>query len=652
MSRPSGPVPGQRPEPSGAMPPPPTAAPPGPLRQLIQAQAGNAQGDATAYLRGAAHLDPAFRDAVIEELVENPHRIPPPSFGVDLVAILKECFAARRWAVQRGLLMLGLPLLLLPVDVWGALALPLTVLSVRWSLFLARVLVRLLERAAARIGVSGSARAVRLLGALVWLWTMLAVAWTVGGTALALVAAGFSGDSSHSSQRCAYDYGAERYSCTGADGPGHATLWVALLVFAAWTAVAAVDRYRRLVTLHRLGTGRAPMPADEGARAARYRRLRQQQADPDVVYSDYAPFVGAGVEVDHWSFAIELVPDAPAATDLLAKQPTPPAAPAVLTAPAVHARLRTDLLRLGETGTPPHPGDRLHGIRVIDYVFKRGLRLGPAGDWSGTGPDSAFARVAPHAMRDAAWQLQPGRPGDSGDSGGQPPVPPQTWWVDSLDLAAEERLRHYLAVRVDSWGGELVLTVFTRVQLQGGLLFLENRAFLLPPIARAHHAIDTAMPPADAGDWIGLVWRSLGSALVLPGRAVPDLFRTVRTAVRTARREAWYERMCRADRPVDHGPAYSVRELGAEPEFQQLFQEMDVLRFLKSIETRTLTSVRNCLREHGYRTDEYDARQSVVINNGVQVGGNVTGNVQSGAHARATYQQVQAPQPRIGTSKG
>jgi hypothetical protein len=222
-----------------------------------------------------------------------------------------------------------------------------------------------------------------------------------------------------------------------------------------------------------------------------------------------------------------------------------------------------------------------------------------------------------------------------------------------VDLAAEERLRHYLAVRVGSWNEEVTLTVFTRVQIQGGLLFLENRAYLLPPIARGYHlAVDTATPPADALEWAGLVRRSLWSSFVLVGRAVPDMYRSARTSLRTARRLAWYRRMCEANRPVQHGPTCSVRELGAEPDYQQQFQEMDVQRFMKSIETRTLTAVREALREHGFRTDEYDNRRNVVINSGVQVHGNVHGNVQTGSHARASFQQVTAPQARVGTPQG
>ncbi|MBB5122928.1 hypothetical protein AF335_20360 [Streptomyces eurocidicus] len=602
--------------PPGPQPPRPVPRDPGSaLWQLVKAQAGGRPGDATALLRGAAHTDRAFRDKVIAELAEHPYRVPPPSYGVDLVAVLKECLFARRRAARRGALMLVLPLPLLAVDAAGALMPLLLVLITRFWLFVARVVTGALERGAARTGSERAVRGGRVLTGVLWLLVVVFLASRVLGGLGGLVA----------------------------DGTGRHLL-TALLVLAGWTVVAAVDLYRRTCLLHLLATGRAPArPDGHGRTAARFRQLARQQADPDVIYSDYAPFVGAGIEMDSWSFAIELLPDTdradrPSPGERLEKRPPEP--PAELTVPAVHARIRAELLRLGEAGR--YPGDRLHGIHVDDYVMKSGRRLGPAADWSGTGPGTAFHRMAPFARRAAAVELglAPGAP------------VPATWWPDSLDVAAEERLRHYLAARVGSWEDEVVLTVFSRVQLQGGLLFLESRAFLLPPIARTYHALDDVMPPADLADWAALVRQALGSAVVLAGEAPRDLVRGPRTSALTTRNEDWYTRMCRTDRVVDHGPRYSVRELAAEPHYQQLFQEMDVARFLTGISTRTVTAVRGCLRDAGYRTSEYDSRANVVFDNSVHVNGTVHGNVQTGDRARASYRTVTPPRPHMGPGSG
>ncbi|NEE47405.1 hypothetical protein G3M55_22720, partial [Streptomyces sp. SID8455] len=55
------------------------------------------------------------------------------------------------------------------------------------------------------------------------------------------------------------------------------------------------------------------------------------------------------------------------------------------------------------------------------------------------------------------------------------------------------------------------------------------------------------------------------------------------------------------------GPAFSVRELGADEE-ASLFQDMDINRYLKSIEDRVNAGVRLALREAGYETDEFEQK--------------------------------------------
>lgn len=605
MTDPQGP-----PLPPDPLPAPPPSGPGSTLWQLVRSQAGNRPGGATDYLRGAAHLDRQFRDAVIQELAENPHRLPPPSYGVDLAAVLKECFVARREVATRAAFLLGLPLLMIPVSAAGALVPLLLVLFVH----LARVLGRRLKdalRGRARPGDDPRSRSGQGLITVLLLLAFLWVLWRTVGLAeqaFYVLVSGFAGEGSR--------------------------LLAAVLVLAGWTAVAAVYKYREVHRLYSLAIGRSTEHPDPPVVAPRLAEIRAQQADPDVVYSDYAPFVGAGIELDHWSFAIELVPDTEdEASDAAGRR-------AAFTVPQVHARIRRDLLRFGEGES--YPGDRLRGLHVEDYVMKSGKRLGPSTDWSGTGPGTPFQAMAPAARDEAARMLRTPQDGQA----------PGTWWADSLDLFAEERLRHYLAVRVGSWGDEVVLTVFSRVQMQGGLLFLESRASLLPPIARAYHLIDDILPPRDTKDWTDLIGGAFASVFSLVADGPGDLTAPSRTKTRTARSRFWYARMCATDRPVDHGPAYSVRELAAEPQFQQLFQEMDVHRFLKSIQTRTVTAVRNSLRDAGYRTSEYDARTTVLFDRSVHINGTVHGNVQTGDGARASHQTITTPQPHVGPTTG
>ncbi len=60
---------------------------------------------ATRYLCAAAHLDQAFTDRAIEENLDRPYRAFVPSYGVDLVPVLKHCLQARRRRTIRDALL-------------------------------------------------------------------------------------------------------------------------------------------------------------------------------------------------------------------------------------------------------------------------------------------------------------------------------------------------------------------------------------------------------------------------------------------------------------------------------------------------------------------------------------------------------------------
>lgn len=68
--------------------------------------------DTTRYLCAAAYQDRAFRDRVIEQVIEERHRAIGPSYGVDLGAVTRHCLIARSLQVRRDVLLTGLFLLM------------------------------------------------------------------------------------------------------------------------------------------------------------------------------------------------------------------------------------------------------------------------------------------------------------------------------------------------------------------------------------------------------------------------------------------------------------------------------------------------------------------------------------------------------------
>ncbi|MFI2241734.1 hypothetical protein [Streptomyces chrestomyceticus] len=108
-----------------------------------------------------------------------------------------------------------------------------------------------------------------------------------------------------------------------------------------------------------------------------------------------------------------------------------------------------------------------------------------------------------------------------------------------------------------------------------------------------------------------------------PARRPPTaVFGLLRTAVTVSR--TWLRRPTRS-RP--DGPRVSVRELGSAQQVT-LFQEMDVSRYVKTVQDRITNGVLQALRSKGYDTREFE-RQSVTIGQGAIYIGAMGGGVAS-----------------------
>jgi hypothetical protein len=208
--------------------------------------------------------------------------------------------------------------------------------------------------------------------------------------------------------------------------------------------------------------------------------------------------------------------------------------------------------------------------------------------------------------------------------------------VQALVGAAGERLRHYKVVRVNAWGGELVLSVFVRFMKVEQALFAEASYFLLPPLNDACHIADRISPTPGWRDHAQLLFGSLlmtPLALLRAFGAVGHLFewRTVEKRRKEARIQA--ER----DPSYDFGAPPSVRQSQASGSYRQYFQQLDRDMYLKVIERRLLDSLTAYLDEHDIDTADLRVQSMTVMNNGVMINGGTlqAENVAVGAKSRA-----------------
>lgn len=518
--------------------------------------------EATRLLCAGAYVDATFRDAVIDELYVHEERVAAPSLGCDAARVLAHALRARR--IELG---------------WtaGILALWAVGLVVSKFLMIAFLMPWLLLTVAAWIRGTQEhppwyrrwpgwwMRLWGWLSLLSALLLMVQTAFAIGG-ALAGIVTIVMPDALAGAVNATSGITAEKL---------HA--WAALVfqLLVAGCVTAQRRHFARMLAeeLHpeRFGD-RAADPAEHfaGQRFQRlWQRIRVEQHSPLVMYHPAHPFCGAGQAHDTWTLAVELRPDPDRS-----EPPQPVDNRMILD--RIHellAQLRTPSPRAGDAVR-----DRLRRLEIDECVFLPVTGL-PRRDLAPYDSD-AF-----HVHR-----------GESVEEGG-------------------ETRRHFLRARVGGWEEEVVTTVFVRVHTQGGMLMLEIAPHVLLPVRADFQNVDRIAHQYRHNTPLGqAVWALMGMpqsvvmAFVTLGRCIAMSWRILTAGYGSA---------------LPDGPACSVRELGSADD-ASLFQDMDVSRYLKSIQDRVAQGVRQVLREAGYRTDEF-AQKIVNVSGGSTLIENVQG---------------------------
>ncbi|WP_208870233.1 hypothetical protein, partial [Streptomyces monomycini] len=530
--------------------------------------------EATRLLCAGTYLDPAYRDAVIDELYVHEERVAAPSPGFDAARVLAHALRARRMELA-----------------WAAAVLLLWIVSVPLSSGL--TLLYLLPVLLLSLASFARGRAAhppwyrRFVGWLLRWYGRLSLVLA----AVALLTMAFGGSGASAS---AYSGGIANlpvdplllFQPTGLFGlhlyaAQHLHVWVALaLPFVLAWAVGAQQSHIAKVLTTELSRDRFPDvaadPAEraEGARFHRLRhRIRTEQHGPLVMYRAAGPFCGAGTPYETWSLSVELRPRKDAAPDPAGGA----GGPVPLDNDTVLQRVIPLVAALREPSAHGSPRaaaavrDRLRELEIDECVFLPVAGL-PSRDAAPYGPDG----FAAHRAR-------------------------------AVEEGGETR-RHFLRVRVGGWGEGIVTTVFVRVHTQGGMLMLEVAPHVLWPVRALYREADRIAHRHRGNNPFGKAVWALAQTPRSAGRAVTSLWRGFVSA--------WSLLTGGHGGALSDGPAASVRELGSDGD-ASLFQEMDVTRYLKSIQDRVAGGVRSALYEAGWQTYEFEQRVVNVTNGGV-----------------------------------
>jgi hypothetical protein len=542
--------------------------------------------EATRLLCAGAYLDAGYRDTVIEQLHLNEQRLTAPSLGFDAARVLAHALRARR----HELLWAGLVLFL-----W-VVGLPLT-----GGLLTAFLVPSLLLAVAGWIRGDTAAPPVyrRLPAFLLRWWGRFLFAWLLVITVLAAFGGGKDNTddgygSSYGSEPGAGDLLLPDFSqASGLFEPWRAWLTIGMFALIAACVVAQRAQFAGVMDAE-LSPTRFPDavgdPAEqtEGQRFQRLKeRIRVEQHAPLIMYHEARPFCGAGESYETWVLAVELRPDG-----MKKQQP--------LSNRRILEQIRPLLeqLRLPAEFAGHAVRDRLRWLEIDECVFLPAEGLGRREE-------------APYSV--PAFEEHRAR---------------------AVEEGAEKR-RHFLRIRVGGWEEELVVTVFVRIHTQGRMLMLEIAPHVLLPVREDFKNADRT---AHAFRHNTVFGKAAWGVARVPGSAARSVVALAKGLV-----YAWRLLTGGYTGALPDGPALSVRELGSA-RTGSTFQEMDVSRYLKSVQDRVAHGVRAALAESGYQTGEFVQKIVNISGGGVNIEGGVEGSTFAvGSHAKASSASASPP---------
>lgn len=592
--------------------------------------------EATRLLCAGVYQDAGFRRRVIEELLDHRERPVAPPNGVDVLPVLSHALRATRQEARTALLMLGAWAGFFLSDVvmfWDSL-------SDRWGdgadVHFSDVLTAFFE-GDDRL-TNGMPLPWSVLYALVvfGLW----FAHTAKGGGAAARSAGLpdpvakAADGAGSLLSAGAWAFAAFYWCWyvfGVLGGGVQTPYpllfpLAMVLIVWWYQGTQRKALCRWLARWTFPTATQPdLPAGPLFEMLRDDVRREQEASL-TLYDDENPFVGLGDARSPWSFAMELRKrtrhpgetdpadeDTPGTTDTTGTTGTAPGVPrqisGPLTADAALSMIEPQLTGLREASALSGR-DRLRDLEIDRFVY---LPAGVARDEElevgGVADPAALTR-------------------GTGRGRGLPVYDPAQVAAhrrEAVDEGGESR-RVFLRIRVGAWREQVVVTVLVRVHTQGRMLVLEVLPYVLRPVRRDFRAVDTFVERLPE-TWVRSALRALRHAPAVGVDAGLGGLATLRNAILAG----WSDGDALPD-----APQVSLRSLVGTGQLSA-FQEMDSTRYVKTIRERIVNGVREALKAHGYRTEEFEQHVYQLSGGSVFIKDMSGGAVATGRHGSASH---------------
>jgi hypothetical protein len=361
-------------------------------------------------------------------------------------------------------------------------------------------------------------------------------------------------------------------------GSGESALFLLVTLLLAWAVVAVeqlVIRYRVLAgQLSKQAFGRRRPVQLSDAEEHRVAVLVELERGNVTPYADFFPFVGSGVALGGWSFAVSVLKGATSPTG-------EKLTPLPIDVEELYEQVRTDVDRL-----------TIEGLQMEDRLYVDGEELAFDPRFTDPGPPARLrTEIDPNGLH-------------------------------RLIQAPERVNRVYRCIRIYGWDGEYVMSIYLNFARTGQGFFAEARYFLLSPVKPELVKLARTTPALTVGEVLRTVF---GAAWPAMKHLVGALRRAWSDVLALCRRPS--ELNTDPDRPswINYGAATSLRELAQSNLYRRYFQRLDRDMTNKIVERQLLDSIATFLRERQIDTSDVEQRQTAILNYGlIMSGGNLS----------------------------
>ena len=313
--------------------------------------------------------------------------------------------------------------------------------------------------------------------------------------------------------------------------------------------------------------------------------LEEAQTGNTVIYTGFSPFVGSGINLGGWSFALDLRKSADRSEAEQDQGSRKTAADDETAIP-----FPVEIGDLYQRVSDEVAGLNLDRVTIEDKIYVNGQDI--RGDQRFLTNPLARPRVK---------------------------VDPSV--ITTAMHEGSHQVRHYRCIRVVDWSGELVLSIFLRFSKLSHNLFVEASYFLLTPVKEKYHAVDTMAAKPSFRKFAEFFLYSAVLSTFLELWALFKILIKLQHGLQrwSERRE---ERKTILENPsFDYGASFSIREWASSESYRRYFQKLDKEMYLKVLEKNILDSILTFLEERNVDVSDFKQRQTTILNNGVMISG-------------------------------